>query len=347
MALGQVIVRQLELADRGSVLERWLAHHLAEMMAEADRAMGPAKAASEARAVELVLKLWSHRRALPEPADPLGGCRKAIEVIGRLAPKANPWARFRQPHTSDVLLHEMFQTLSRIVLAGLMLTHDSRARPVTAEESKGLAEEEIYLQSVLEQWEPFFPLPRRRPKVEFDFVDASPSEGGEADVDPERLGDPEDQNHSTEEEAGLGDDYFHATIVSDLEHMQKRLDELLTRWRESAPRDPKAGAPARPVGGVAATSEGAKDTPAGDDVVRNMAAADKTGAESTPSERALTFWSSSSLSELAEAQGVGPVESLEDIAALWPSDDDPDELLDYVLAERAARRRATGSSADP
>ena len=346
MALGQVIVRQLELADRGSVLERWLAHHLAEVMAEADRGVGPAKTAAEARAVELVLKLWAHRRALPEAADPLGGCRKAIEVLGRLAPEANPWTHFSRPHTSGGLLREMFQTLSRIVLAGLVLTHDSRARPVTAEESKGLAEEEIYLQSVFEQWKALSPLPRRRPKIEFDFVDASPSKGGETNVDSERLGDPGDQNHPTEEEAGPGDDYFHAAIVSDLEHMQKRLDELLNRWRESALRGPEAGPSAGLVGGGAATSEGVKDTPAGGDAARDEAEADKTGAESTPSERARSFWSSSSLTELAEAQGVEPVENLEGIAALWPSDDDPDELLNHLLTERAARRRAMGSPAD-
>ena len=116
MALGQVIVKQLELEDRGAVVDRWLAHHLAEVIAEADRATGTAKAASEAQAVDLILKLWIHRRALPEPVDPLGGCRKAIEVLGRLSPEADPWSRFRQPEGHDGLLHEMFRTLCRIVI---------------------------------------------------------------------------------------------------------------------------------------------------------------------------------------------------------------------------------------
>ena len=121
MALGQVIVKQLDLNDRGTVLERWLAHHLAEVIAEADQATGTAKAASEAQAVDLILKLWIHRRALPEPVDPLGGYRKAIEVLGRLAPEADPWSRFRQPDGYDGLLHEMFRILSRTVLSGWCL----------------------------------------------------------------------------------------------------------------------------------------------------------------------------------------------------------------------------------
>ena len=106
MALGQVIVRQLETESHGAVLERWLAHHLAEVMAEVDHAVGPEKADAESRAVDLILKLWTHRRALPEPVDPLGGFRKAIEVLGRLAPEADPWRRHHRSGTYEDLLHE-------------------------------------------------------------------------------------------------------------------------------------------------------------------------------------------------------------------------------------------------
>ena len=346
MALGQVIVQQLELADRGSVLDRWLAHHLAEVIAEADGAAGQAKAALDSQAVDLILKLWVHRRALPESADPLGGCRKAIEVLGRLAPEADPWGHFRRPDTHDALLHETFQTLSRIVLAGLVLTLDSRARPVTAEEAKGLAEEEIYFQSVLEQWMALFPLPQRGPAVKLESVDGSSSQWGEASPDAKRHGDSDDQDHTTEDRAASGQDLFHTVIVSDLERMQTRLDELLKRWRESAPRDPEARAAAGPTGDSATTSEVTVGALAGGDAGREQAEADETGAEPTPPDHAHSFWSSSSLAELAEAQGVGPVEDLEGIAALWPSDADPDELLDHVLAERTARRRAMGSAAD-
>jgi hypothetical protein len=50
------------------------------------------------------------------------------------------------------------------------------------------------------------------------------------------------------------------------------------------------------------------------------------------------FWISLSLEELAEQQGVSAIEDLDQISALWPADDDPDQLLDYILAERAERR---------
>ena len=45
------------------------------------------------------------------------------------------------------------------------------------------------------------------------------------------------------------------------------------------------------------------------------------------------------LSELAAEQGVAPVADLREIDELWPVDDDPDELLDFILNERRARRK--------
>jgi len=51
------------------------------------------------------------------------------------------------------------------------------------------------------------------------------------------------------------------------------------------------------------------------------------------------FWESPSLDELAEQQGATPVEELQEVAKLWPVNDDPDQLLQFILQERRARRR--------
>lgn len=40
---------------------------------------------------------------------------------------------------------------------------------------------------------------------------------------------------------------------------------------------------------------------------------------------------------LIQQQGVAPVTNLDELADLWPGDDDPDRLMRYVLEERAAR----------
>jgi len=54
----------------------------------------------------------------------------------------------------------------------------------------------------------------------------------------------------------------------------------------------------------------------------------------------LPFWTSLSLEELAEFQGVQPAEDLDSISALWPVDDDADQMLAHILNERSSRRRA-------
>lgn len=58
---------------------------------------------------------------------------------------------------------------------------------------------------------------------------------------------------------------------------------------------------------------------------------------------AIPFWKSVPLEELAEQQGVSAADDLDEIAALWPAEDDPDELLRHLFAERAKRRKVKES----
>jgi hypothetical protein len=55
------------------------------------------------------------------------------------------------------------------------------------------------------------------------------------------------------------------------------------------------------------------------------------------------FWKSVSLEELAEQQGVSAATDLDEISALWPADDDPDELFHHILLERSERRKLQSS----
>ncbi len=41
---------------------------------------------------------------------------------------------------------------------------------------------------------------------------------------------------------------------------------------------------------------------------------------------------------LIDQQGVKPVTDLDELAALWPVNDDPDELLAFILNERNERQ---------
>jgi hypothetical protein len=62
--------------------------------------------------------------------------------------------------------------------------------------------------------------------------------------------------------------------------------------------------------------------------------------ESKEKGQGRSFWQPVSLEELAEEQDIGVACDIDSIAALWPADDDPDDLLNFVLHERGERRRA-------
>ena len=48
---------------------------------------------------------------------------------------------------------------------------------------------------------------------------------------------------------------------------------------------------------------------------------------------------SESLQQLAREQGVKRIDDLDELGALWPAEDDPQKFLEFILSERAARRR--------
>ncbi|MDK1020547.1 MAG: hypothetical protein QGD90_02790 [Candidatus Hydrogenedentes bacterium] len=62
--------------------------------------------------------------------------------------------------------------------------------------------------------------------------------------------------------------------------------------------------------------------------------------------RAVPFWVPTSLDELIEQQGVSPADDLDEIAALWPADSDPDQFLSHLLTERREQRRLTRAEED-
>lgn len=213
------------------MLERWLAHHLADLMSAADGAAGRQKEQAERNAVDVILRLWMHRRALPSPVDPLGGYREAIAVLGRLMPDANPWQRYRHNHTYEGLLQDMFETLSRIVVGGLLLTHVGHVRSISDAESAALEKEEVYLYAELEQWLKFL---SQRPKVAIKIV-GSDSAGSTEDEDD--VSEVESDDLTPEQQAARLESDAHSAIAAHLERMQADLATLLARWRSVVPSE--------------------------------------------------------------------------------------------------------------
>lgn len=70
---------------------------------------------------------------------------------------------------------------------------------------------------------------------------------------------------------------------------------------------------------------------------------DEENSKETRDTEDASFWRSLSLEELAIQQGVTAAEDLDAISALWPTDDDPDELMAHITRERGERRRVSES----
>jgi hypothetical protein len=248
LALGRQIADHLGLTSGDDVVAHWLAHHLAELIDQADHADPSAKQAIQDRAVETILKLWAHRRALPEPADPLSGFRLAIDVLGRMSPKADPWARSKAQPTPPVLyfepvLSDIFQTLSRTVVGGLFLTLNARLRPLSEIEAAMLSEEEDELLEQLSDWIDYVSRKPRAPTIQVRLVRSAPqgkkAEGDahadDADDEVIVIGGPE--AHEAPEEAPgsepSGEAQYQAAVLSNLKEARDQIDRLIDRWERS------------------------------------------------------------------------------------------------------------------
>lgn len=262
------MVRNLELDARGAMLERWLAHHLAELMVEAERATGPAKAEAEARAVDLILRLWAKRRDLPAAADPLGDYREAIAVLSRLMPDRNPWAAYARHSGPERVFHELFESMARIVVRGLLLTVSRPPRELAPAEEAVMEREERALREHLDWWKnairPALPFVVQRligPDNNLAVLvtdsaeegetpaaaaprltggqppDQSDEDGVEEEVDEEEKFDGADNGNEADDASGdLAEFRLRAreAVTAELERLQQELATLVEHWRANS-----------------------------------------------------------------------------------------------------------------
>ncbi len=225
LALGKVIVHELEIGERGELLQRWMAHHLAAVLGNAEQATGEDKTRLEAEAVDLILKLWALRRALPDTLDPLGAYQPALNVLKLLHPDANPFRRFNRGQGQSRLLVDMFEAMSRSVVAALELAGNSRIKELSEAEQAHLEQDEAALRGQLDEWRAVL----SRPAVPRILI-VSPNGGataGVADGLPFQI----DVVGSTQEddpEAGPAD--LHEVVVRNLRQFHADLGKLIDKW---------------------------------------------------------------------------------------------------------------------
>ena len=152
LKLGARIVRELKLEPSVDTLGRWMAHHLAEVMQEAESAEGGDKELALERAVDLILKLWSHKQSLPNGAYPLNELKAVMSVVQRLSPEASPYQRHSTDET-EKLLAEIFDGLRLVVVHGAILISDTRNLPSDLESVDSFLDvDERQFIEVVESW---------------------------------------------------------------------------------------------------------------------------------------------------------------------------------------------------
>ncbi|MBB5712597.1 hypothetical protein [Sphingomonas xinjiangensis] len=207
-----------------------MAHHLAELIETAERSEGSERQSAENRAVDLILKLWTNRRALPTPADPLAGYGPAIKVLASMVPGADPWRVYGRRETSDDLLREMYAALVHLVMSGLLLTRGPEMRAIDDAEWQALTDEERQLVAFFERWRAFFatPVPNKADlKGLYEKLINGDFESLEDEPAPSRRS----------EEVSIDLEGERRAILSHVEVFQERLDKLVEKWRETLADD--------------------------------------------------------------------------------------------------------------
>lgn len=161
MELGRHLVHELGFEDGVDTLGRWMAHHLAELIDEAEN--GPtAENRSEAHkdAVDTIVRIWEHRASLPGKAYPLAPYGDVLKVLNSLRPDSNPFPYFqwRGGSRREQLAAVLFDDFSRLIIALLLTKLPSEEKPAELDSAAAVAldETELHILTALHQWGELF-----------------------------------------------------------------------------------------------------------------------------------------------------------------------------------------------
>jgi hypothetical protein len=93
LELGRVLVKQSNLESEEDMLGRWMAHHIAELIAAVDVApQGRVRAERAREASAAIVELWRHRSHYENRINPLLEFKPIVQAIATLDPAKNVWA---------------------------------------------------------------------------------------------------------------------------------------------------------------------------------------------------------------------------------------------------------------
>jgi len=87
--LGKKFVSQLALDDSVDTLGRWMAHHLAELISNLEKASPDSRYEKEAEIRAAILDLWAHRYSLPNKTRPFADFVPILRALESLDPEVS------------------------------------------------------------------------------------------------------------------------------------------------------------------------------------------------------------------------------------------------------------------
>ena len=168
LELGKYLVRELDFEDGVDTLGRWMAHHLAELIHEAENCKTLEKRLEASQqATETILKIWEHRKVLPREAYPLAKYKDLLKVIDRLRIDNNPYRFYRYDSDSiDEIASMLFDNFTRLVLTLLLMKIEVLESQKTVDDVviEHLNEEEKQVWLAIQEWMVIFPVDSNQDK---------------------------------------------------------------------------------------------------------------------------------------------------------------------------------------
>lgn len=98
--LGERLVEKLESDQHGDLLSKWMAHHIARLMKEAETASDSEKKTAERDCADAIMKLWSHRAFIWREDRPFQSFDPIFRTIERIADD-NSYFYFQKQETNE------------------------------------------------------------------------------------------------------------------------------------------------------------------------------------------------------------------------------------------------------
>lgn len=170
MGLGKYLARELGYEERGDTLGRWMAHHLAELIDEAENGVTAGKRlTAQKRATETILKIWEHRLSLPDEVHPLAQYKDVIQLLERLRLDNNPYRFFGHDSEAkkDQLASVLFDNFTRFILVLLLMKAQTLKQQKSVDDVviEALSDEEQRVWTTIQEWAAIFPTPHEKPRL--------------------------------------------------------------------------------------------------------------------------------------------------------------------------------------